>query len=122
MFHKLVLRLLTADNEILGWVEHEAVARGDGCLRATAPVIIIADAPGAPAHLSVHWCELNVETRYPTPDAIVKARDVCPIFAPGDAIVKLDAPPVGLPAVSTKGHVSLGIPVGAIGASGHAGS
>lgn len=121
MSHKLVLRLITAENELLGWVEHGAVARGDGCLRSAGPVFIVVDAPGVPAALSIHWCELHVETRYPCPPGSVRVGEVVALFPAGDPMVTLGKPPVGLPAVSTKHAVSLGIPPGSLGAVGHAG-
>lgn len=118
---KLVLRLLTADNRLLGWVEHQAVMQGDGCLRSSGPVIIEVDEPGEPACISIHWCELHVETRVPCPPGEVKPKDKCAIFASQMPMVNMGEPPVGLPPVTVKSPVRITIPPGQLGVSGHAG-
>lgn len=112
---KLVLRLLTAENALLGWTEHQAIALGDGCLRATSYVGIPVDAAGVPVCVSIHWADVHVETSVPCPPTTLHVGEWVPVFEAGVPMVTLGAPPVGLPAVTLKQSVSIGIPVGQLG-------
>lgn len=120
MTTKLVLRLLTADNKLLGWMEHEAAALGDGCLRAVRDILIPVDEVGTAAWVSIHWCDIHVETRIPIPLglSVVKPGSNFAVFLAGDPMVRLGTPPVGLPAVTLKRSVSIGIPPGHLGHAG----
>lgn len=115
---KLVCRLLDADNKMLGWCWHIAAMRGDGCLRATIPVVMDVDEDGAPTTLSVHWADMNVETRVPMPKLTVTRGQSLVIFQPHAAMLRAGEPPTQrLPPVTTKA-VSVAVPVGQLGGAG----
>lgn len=116
---RLILRLLGTDGRLLGWAEHVAAVRGDGCLRASGPVGIVIDEPGICVAVSIHWADVNVESRIqlPTPTP-ARAGEVAPIFDHGAVIVTLGQPPVGLPPVTVRSR-AVPIGVGGIGARGN---
>ena len=113
----VVVRLLDASDGVLGWAEAPAEARGDGCLwaqAATTPIGI--SQAGVVAALSVHWCDVHLEQRYPMPAVSVVAGAIYTVQWPGPAL-RVGVPPVSLPPV-TVGSVVIGIPVGQMGAAG----
>ena len=66
---KLVIRVLNASGELMGWTEVQAEARGDGCLwTQTSPVSVLIEKAGLPMFQSIHWCDINVELRHPITD------------------------------------------------------
>lgn len=117
---KIVCRLLTAENQLLGWCEHQARMRGDGLLRSDSAVQIVVTVAGDPAFVSLHWCDANTEIRHGwTGLARVEPGMVITLF-PADAPMILIGPmPTNLPPV-TVGSTSIGIPVGQMGAKGSA--
>jgi hypothetical protein len=116
---KLVCRLLDADQRMLGWCWHIAAMRGDGCLRSTLPVVMDVEVDGVPAVLSVHWADMNVETRVPMPEMTVTKGQALTIFPAHAAMLRAGEPPsVRLPPVNTKTAVDVSVPVGQLGASG----
>jgi len=118
MTTKIVLRLLDAENQLLGWSEHFAVARGDGKLWSQGTVTITAERAGDPVCVSLHWADVNVETRIPCPPAHVSAGRTIAIFAPHTPMVTLGIPPTNLPPV-TVGSVAIGIEAGRLGVVGY---
>jgi hypothetical protein len=112
---KVVVRVLDRDNRRLGWEEHYALLRGDGCLRASDDLLIHIAEGGIPAAVSVHWCDPNVEVR--TPVAREKWSRPFLAFRYNDPIIRVGEMPGPLPAV-TVGSVMVGIPVGSLGARG----
>lgn len=112
---KLVIRLLDGEGQMLGAVVHHAAIKGDGCLRAAGPVVIIAERDGVPACVSTHWCDVHVETRVPFPWVPVKAGRVISIAAANAPLLVVGTPPVHLPPI-TVGSTAVGVPVGGIGA------
>jgi hypothetical protein len=117
MTTKIVVRLLDADNELLGWAEHAAHARGDGKLWSQAPVTIMVERDGVPVCVSLHWADLNVESRIPCPSVRVSVGQTVTIFAAQVPMLTLGEPPKGLPAV-TVGSVVVGVPTGGLGVVG----
>jgi hypothetical protein len=113
----MVCRLLDAQGQLLGWVEHYARIRGDGCLRADGDVSILVECDGMAAVASLHWADVNAETRVPL-DVKVKAGDTLTIFRRGSVMVVVGRIPEGLPPVTVRNVVSVGIPVGMLGAQG----
>ena len=110
---KCVLRLLTAENQLLGWGQLEAQVRGDGCLWADAPVSIPIDREGVCATLSIHWCDLNVEVRVPPPvPAVTAGRTV--VLQPG-RLLKAGEMPVNLPPVTMRQSTTVAVDVGQMG-------
>jgi hypothetical protein len=104
---------------MLGWCWHHAAARGDGLLRSTLPVVLDVDEPGEAHELSIHWADLNVETRVPFPKLHVTRGQALTIFQPHAPMLQPGNPPAHrLPPVTTKNALEVTVPVGAMGASG----
>ena len=101
---KFVCRLLDADNQLLGWCEHMAHIPGDGTICASKEVIIPVDKEGFPTQVSLHWVDVNVESRSDLPDAGLKVEKGARIhiFQRDDPMIKIGDPPVGLPMVTVK--------------------
>jgi hypothetical protein len=118
MTAKIVCRLLDSQGKLLGWEEHYAAVRGDGSLRASKQVIIPIELAGRAKEISLHWCEVNVETRVPAPDLDVKVGEQILIFQTNMQMVVLGRPPIGLPPVTVGRSIGIGIPAGQLGASG----
>ena len=115
---KLVCRLLDANDHMLGWCWHIAAMRGDGCLRSTLPVVLDVDEDGTGSVMSVHWADMNVETRIPLPDVVVKRGQALSIFPAHAPMIQCGTPPEKrLPPVTTKA-VEVSVPVGQLGAAG----
>jgi hypothetical protein len=116
---KLVMRLYDANGALLGWCQHEAAVKGDGLLRAAALVALSIDEPGVPHELSIHWADLNVETRVPMPPNVpmVPRGHLLALFQPNQMMAHVGQPPATrLTPVSTKSSVNVGIPAGTLGA------
>lgn len=114
---KLVLRLLTDKSELLGWAEVEGDARGDGQIWVDPPTIIPLEQSGTLAHVSVHWCDVNVEIRQDVDHTSVKAGDVMTL--PGNwAAITVGPAAGGLPPVTVRSNVAINVPLGALGARG----
>lgn len=116
MTTKLVCRLLSADGRLLGWESHYAAARGDGYLRSTLPVVVDVDEPGDAAVVSIHWADMNVETRVPMPATTVKQGDALTIFQPHFPMIQVGEVPAFLAPVTVKTHQEVAVPVGQMGA------
>ena len=114
---KVVIRLLDASGALLGWEQHQAAVRGDGCLRAQSVVTIPIERDGAAAIVSVHWADLNVEIRMAVSIA-VKDRATLAVFQAEDVIMLVGQMPKGLPAVTLRAPVSVPLLAGGMGASG----
>ena len=119
MLTKLVIRLLDADQVLLGWAEVEGHARGDGKIWVNAPTVLPITDPGKPKYVSVHWCDVNVEIRSEIADiAQVVVGDT--ITLPGEwAAITCGPAAGGLPPVTVRSNVEIGVPVGALGALTH---
>jgi hypothetical protein len=115
MTTKLVLRLLDAAGELLGWAEVPGVMKGDGNLTVEQSVMVPVEAVGIAAQLSIHWCDVNVEERLSMFPQRVTPGCVVPISAPWVAM-RIGPPAGGLPPVTVREPVSVGIPVGSLGA------
>jgi hypothetical protein len=113
---KLVIRLLDGAGQMLGAVVHHAAIKGDGCLRASGPVVITAERDGLPAFVSTHWCDVHVETRVPFVFVPVKAGRVVSIAAKNAPLLVVGVPPVDLQPI-TVGSSAVSIPVGSLGAA-----
>jgi hypothetical protein len=117
----LVCRLLDAENRLLGWCAHEAAIAGDGFLRAAGPVVLTVDVSGDPTEVSIHWADLNVETRVPFPKTRVLDRMQLTLFQPNSPMLHVGEPPKRrLPPVSTRCGASIPVPVGQVGSMGYA--
>lgn len=116
---KLVIRLLDASGNLLGWVEHRALLRGDGMLRASGPVVIPIEAEGQPAQVSVHWCEVNVETRSSVDGAVppVKIGDSLSVYGLNTVLIAVGPQANGLPPVTVRRRLEVAVPTGGLGAS-----
>lgn len=111
---KLVIRAMSDDDRLLGWVEHESVLKGDGMLRASGPVVIVMDESGRLSHFTVHWCDVNVVARIETRTTTVAQGDRRPIATIGDPLIRVGIP-VFLPPVTVRG-AAVAVPTGGVGA------
>lgn len=116
MTTKLVLRLLDDTDRLLGWAEVAGEARGDGAIWTPGPVPIPIEADGAPAVVSIHWADINVEVRVPCARPLMTVGDtlVCPTEA--QPVIRVGAPPHHLAPVTVRQRVSLGLTPATLGA------
>lgn len=113
MQQRMIFRLLGGAGLLLGWTESMAVAQGDGQLRATEPVVIAVDIQGVPETVSVHWPDVNVETRVPWPGPTeVHAGDMVTVYEVGKPVMVVGPMPDVLAPVTVKTPISVGVPVG----------
>lgn len=119
MTTKLVLRVLDAQGQLLGWTAVDAEARGDGTLRATRPVSVLMDAAGTPDTVSIHWADVNVEVRVPCQGGQPLAPGVWLVLHEyeREPMIRLGTPAGGLPPVTVKQSVAIGVPVSVVAAS-----
>lgn len=108
-------RVLDAANHLLGWTEVQAEARGDGKLWTTEPVTVLCDAGHAEV-LSIHWCDVNVETRVPFV-ADIGTPTIVRVYPAGTPVITVGEMPGPLPPVTVR-STAVGIPVGQMGARG----
>lgn len=120
MTAKCVVRLLDEENQLLGWAEVYASPRGDGKLWCNGPVQAVIDVPGTHklAHVSLHWCEINTETRLPFGHRFVTYGERVTVYLPNTPIITVGPMPGPLPPVTVGRPVAIGIPVGQMGARG----
>lgn len=118
MTTKLVIRILDAGIRLLGWAEVQAEMRGDGCLTVDAPTLVPVDDSGVPAWLSVHWCDVNVETRSRIETSKVRTGDMFTVPGPWVAIT-VGAPAGGLPPVTVRSAIRVAVPTGVLGGLTH---
>jgi hypothetical protein len=112
---KLVVRLIDGAGQLLGSAVHHAQIKGDGCLRAAGPVVIPVEQAGAPAWVSVHWCDVHVETRTPSPwTSSVRPGELIPVCDLGHPMMIVGPIPDRLPPI-TVGAVAIGMLAGGIG-------
>jgi hypothetical protein len=116
MTTKVVCRLLSPANALLGAAVVQAEIRGDGKLWAPGPLAIQGERSGVATVLSLHWCDVNVETRVPIAVTVTAGSRV-PIYPVASPLITVGPMAGHLPAV-TVGSVSIGVPVGALGARG----
>ena len=115
---KLVVRLLGEREELLGWAEIAGEARGDGKIWISDPTRILIEQEGMLSYNSFHWCDINVEIRSIVESQRVKVGDC--IVLPGELVAFTLGPAAGgLPPVTVKNPVTIGIPVGQLGVKGN---
>jgi hypothetical protein len=116
---KLVVRLLSEDGTLLAWSPMYAVARGDGALWPTGPFVGVGEAQGEAVTVSVHWPDVHVEVRSTLNAPVPITSGAVLTMAWGNTpLMRLGTPPVSLPAVTERGPVAIGVPVGALGVVG----
>lgn len=114
---KLVLRLLDASGRLLGWTAVEPAMKGDACLRAKGPIGLVPDKSGRAVVVSIHWTDVNVETRVPCELETHAGTGL--ILYPHDAVLmQCGDRPGALPPVTIRGPLNIAVPVGAMGAQG----
>ena len=112
---KMVVRILDEKDRLLGWTEVMAEARGDGCLWATGSAVVVIEVSGTPIVQSIHWADVNVETRTPVISGPRVIGDVMTLSWP-KAMMCIGAAAGGLPPVTVRSRVSIGVPAGILGA------
>lgn len=116
MTTKVVCRLLDARNQLLGWTEVQAVARGDGKLWSPGRVSIPVERAGDALSVSLHWADVNVETRVGML-ATVTPGQLVTVYPKASPIITVGEMPGPLPAVTVR-SVAISLPVGQLGARG----
>lgn len=110
---KLVIRLMDAEGELLGWTQVEGHARGDGIIWLEQMAQVPVDVKGVLAFMSVHWCDVNVEIRH-----AVELLEVTPenyYIVPAGPMIKCGPAAGGLPPVTVRTPINLGVPAGTMG-------
>jgi hypothetical protein len=95
----------------------QAVARGDGALWAPSPrTEVMLDETGDVSHVSVHWCDVNVEIRTSLP--IKRFASGCAYILDwrDQPVVRVGPAAGGLPPVTVKAQTVIQAPVGHLGA------
>jgi hypothetical protein len=111
---KLVVRALDAGGALIGWAEATGEARGDGNLTVTKPTLIALELPGVPVSVSVHWADVNVAVTVPVDTRQLLGRL---LMIPGEWVALVCGPMAnGLPPVTVSTPVTVGVPVGSLGA------
>jgi hypothetical protein len=111
MTTKLHIIVLDPDGAVLGWTAVEALARGDGQLHATAPVVVIPDRTGQAHTVIVHWVDVNVELRTTIP--LIHVDRAMTVFQSGP-IFRVGPQAGGLPSLEIKTAVRISPDVGAL--------
>jgi hypothetical protein len=77
MIQRFVVRLLSAEGDLLSWTEVQAQAKPQGRPRSTpfhamGPSMFVIERDGLASQISVHWCDLDVARLFalPTPTAV----------------------------------------------------
>ena len=122
MTSRFIVRLLTAEGELLSWAEVYAEARPQGRPRSTpfmalVPTQFVIEQDGIASNLSIHWADLDVARLTALMQATpVKVAQVLrfdwiePVWMVEGS--KVDVP---LPAVTVRAPVKVGVPVGGVG-------
>lgn len=110
---KVVVRVLSADGELLGWTQVQAEARGDGCLWAPSTTVVPFEATGRAATLSLHLADFHIESRMAI-DVEARIGSGVTLAQP---LLKLGDTPGYLPPVTVRSApVTIAMPVGVLGA------
>lgn len=115
MTTKLVVRVLDAEGALLAWAPVWALAKGDGCLWVSETYQAAVETPGTPAFLSVHWADINIEIRQPFAGQPLAVGQLINLHWDGPVIIVGPAAG-GLPPVTVRGAVQIGVPAGSLGA------
>lgn len=112
---KLVVRLLGATGNLLGWTEVVGTARGDGCLWVEHPATVVIEEAGMPVWNSVHWCDINVEVRTPiVPDKVLKVGDKVNLDWANGPALRCGPAAGGLPPVTVREPIMIGLSHGSL--------
>lgn len=94
---KFVVRVLSVDDELLGWAAVVEVSIARGLIRPASPVPIVIERDGEASALSIQWTDLDVARVQPLTPVAVTAGSTVTCAEPlwrvvGDTLVPL--PPV----------------------------
>lgn len=125
MTQKFVVRLLDAENQLLGWAEVSASARPQGQRRscpfwADRPTQFVIDQDGIAAQITIHWCDLDLaRSSPPLEPTAVKAGQVFTLnWIEPVWLVPAPEKDVPLPAVTVRQSVTLTPPAGQLTSAG----
>jgi hypothetical protein len=99
---KFVIRVMDANEQLLGWTETHAVAKGDGYLRADGPVYVCVERGGVATTVSVHWADVHVETRATIRESVTSGQVLTIFPTRGTPIMRCGHVPGPLPAVTER--------------------
>ncbi len=114
MTTKLVVRLLDATQSLLGWTEVQAIARGDGQLWCNRPVVAQIDVSGTVAFVSIHWADVNVETRTVLSASVMAGQQLI-VFPSSMAVLRIGPMPGFLPSVTVRSPIGIVVPHARLG-------
>jgi hypothetical protein len=125
MIARFIVRLLTADGDLLAWTEVRAEAKPQGRPRSTpfmavGPSTFVIEQDGTAEQMSIHWPDLDVvRVAKPMESTPVQVGQVFtftwsePVWMVEGS--KVDVP---MPPVTVRANVRIGIPVGTLNAVG----
>jgi hypothetical protein len=124
MTQRFIVRLLTAEGDLLSWTEVQAQAKPQGRPRSTpfhamGPSMFVIERDGLAAQISVHWCDLDVARIFAlqTPTAVSIGQVLrydwftMPVWMVEGS--KVDVP---LPPVTVRAKVTIAPPTGNLSA------
>jgi len=121
MTARFIVRLLSADGDLLAWTEVLAESKPQGRPRSTpfhpiGPTRFVIERDGIASQLSIHWADLDVARvgpeMQPTPVQVGQVFTftwIGPVWMVEGS--KVDVP---LPPVTVRGPVQVGVPVGGL--------
>jgi hypothetical protein len=121
MIARFIVRLLTAEGDLLAWSEVHAQAKPQGRPRSTpfmamGPTSFVIERDGIASQLSVHWADLDVARATPLMQAtpvqlgqVVRFDWIEPVW-----MVKGSEVDVPLPPVTVRAQVTIAPPVGSL--------
>jgi hypothetical protein len=124
MVDRFVVRLLTAEGDLLAWSEVQAQTKPQGRHRSTpfmalGPTMFVIEQNGIASHVAVHWCDLDVARMFAleTPAAVSVGQVLrydwftMPVWMVEGS--KVDVP---LPPVTVRAQVKIAPPTGNLSA------
>ena len=120
MTDKFVVRLLDENNALLSWAEVYAESRPQpnaSCpFWAKEPTRFYIEASGMAKKISVHWCDLDIARVQDIPETKVGSGQIFDFGWIEPVWLISGMRDVPLPAVTVGNPVSLGVPIGSLGA------
>jgi hypothetical protein len=124
VIQRFIVRLLTAEGDLLSWTEVQAQAKPQGRPRSTpfhaiGPSMFVIERDGLASQISVHWCDLDVARLFalqtPTPVSVGQVLRYDWVTMPVWMVEgsKVDVP---LPPVTVRAKVTIAPPTGNLSA------
>lgn len=121
MTARFIVRLLTADGDLLGWTEVQAEAKPQGRPRSTpfkasTPSVFLVERDGVATQLSIHWADLDVARLTPLmePSSVLAGQVVQFHWIEPVWMVEGSKVEVPLPPVTVRAPVTIAPPTGGL--------